>query len=341
MGDVYIPGVWSQRYKNLPPPARADVDQEVNKRFKERTGLSRTLDPKKDHDLANRWLRIRDEVMAQMAGKGSGDPRKTSRGMALGLPSPMKNFAYLLLYNYDINDHKSKPEHIKVLNGLVFPLMMNPGLDLHVGVIGNASRTGSDTDNQTLSERRAAEIDTYLRKLAKPNVFFFKAGGAGEKDQVSKTSQYRDLWPLLESLEEDERDRSVLVLIQWQPVGIIDALNQPTVDWNKAFDQAATRAGLAYALGAFFKVTADYAPSPKVKGVPSPWNPWTGWPNSWTMDRPDGWAVMDAIRPEIISDIEQAAKRKGLNISRDEIERRYEEWLKSPTNKWVPSTPHP
>ncbi|MDW6022428.1 hypothetical protein SAZ10_11750 [Mesorhizobium sp. BAC0120] len=339
MGDVYIPTVWSQRYRNLPAAERADVDQEVDKRLKERTGISRTLDPKKDHDLANRWLRIRDEVMAQMAGKGTPDPRKTSRGLAFGLPSPMKNFAFLLLYNYDINDHRPKPEHLKVLDGAVGPLMNTPGLDLHIGVIGYASRTGSDADNQILSERRAAEIDRYLRKLAKPSVFFFKAGGSGEKDQVSKTAQYRDAWPLLESLDEDERDRSVVVMIQWQSIGVIDALNQPNVDWDKAFDQAARRAALLYALGAFTKVAADYAPSPKVKGVPSPWNPVTGWPNSWTNDRPDGWAVMNAIRPEIISDIELAAKRKGLNISRDEIERRYEGWLKSPTNKWVPRAP--
>ena len=31
--------------------------------------------------------------------------------------------------------------------------------------------------------------------------------------------------------------------------------------------------GCCYALGAFTRVTADYAPSPKVKGVPFPWNP--------------------------------------------------------------------
>ena len=336
MGDTYIPGVWAQRYKNLPAAERSDVDQEADRRFRTRTGVGRTLDPRKDPALANRWLRIRDEVMAQMAGKGPPDRRKTSRGLAFGLPSPMKNFAFLLLYNYDIGDHIPKPEHLKVLEGAVTPLMATPGLNLHIGTIGFASRTGGDADNQTLSERRAAEIDKHLRKLAAPSVFFFKSAGSGEKDQVSTTAQYRDAWPLLESIDEDERDRSVVVMIQWQKVDAIDALNQPNVDWDKAFDQAARRAALLYALGAFTRVTADYAPSPKVKGVPSPWNPVTGWPNSWTNDRPDGDAVMTAIRPEIISDIELAAKNKGLNISRDEIERRYEEWLKSPTNKWVP-----
>ncbi|MEJ1161919.1 DUF5995 family protein [Prosthecomicrobium sp. N25] len=75
MGDVYIPGVWSQRYMNLPAAVRANVDQEVNRLFRERTGITRTLDPKRDHDLANRWLRIRDEVMEQTAGKGLPDTR--------------------------------------------------------------------------------------------------------------------------------------------------------------------------------------------------------------------------------------------------------------------------
>jgi hypothetical protein len=74
MGDVYIPGIWSQRYRNLPAPVRAAVDQEVNTRFKQRTGVSRSLDPKRDHDLVNRWLRIRDEVMEQTGGNIRPDP---------------------------------------------------------------------------------------------------------------------------------------------------------------------------------------------------------------------------------------------------------------------------
>lgn len=55
MGEVYIPTLWSQRCTKIPAAERADVHAEVNKRFKERTGISRTLDPKKDHDLADRW----------------------------------------------------------------------------------------------------------------------------------------------------------------------------------------------------------------------------------------------------------------------------------------------
>jgi hypothetical protein len=142
-----------------------------------------------------------------------------------------------------------EPEHLKALNGAVVPLMTAKGLDRRVGVIGCASRTGGDGDNRALSERRAAEVDRYRRKLADPSVRFFKVGGSGEEGQASTAPQYRDAWPKLQSLDEDERGRSVVVLVQWQPVGAIDALNQPVIDWDRAFHQAAQRAALMYLLG--------------------------------------------------------------------------------------------
>jgi outer membrane protein OmpA-like peptidoglycan-associated protein len=336
MSDFYIPGIWSQRYDQLPPPERADVNQEADRRFLARTGVARTLDPRRDQALAIRWLRIRDEVMAQMAGKGGAD---TSRGLVLGLPAPMKNWSYLLLYNYDVGDPQPKPEHLRALNRAVGPMLKMKGMDLRVGAIGNASRTGSEAANQALSQRRAEVVDKSLRILAGPSVRFFKPGAAGEHDQVSTSPQYRDVWPQLQSLDEDERDRSVVVLVQWQPVGAaddyFDALKQAAIDWDKAFHLAAQRAAVWYLSGGFLLVIADYGPSPKVKGVPSPWNPWTGPPNSWTTTSPDGDAVMRAMRPYMLREIEQAARNRKLNMTRAEIEQRYEEWLKSPTNKWV------
>jgi outer membrane protein OmpA-like peptidoglycan-associated protein len=333
MTDFYTPGVWAQRYEHLPPAERAELNQEVDRRFLKQTGISRSLDPKKDQALAIRWLRIRDEVMAQMAGKGSPDSRKTSNGLVFGLPSPMKNMAFLLLYNYDIGNEKPKPQHLKALDRIMFAFLKSK-LDLRMGVVGHSSRSGGDAfDNQGLSERRAAEVDKYLRKIADTSVVFFKAGGTGSKEEVSKDPNYRDVWPQLESLDEDERDRSVVVLIQWQPVGVIDALNQPNIDWKKAFDQAASRAGLWYALGGFTKVVADYGPSYPI-GL-GPWNPVTGWPNSWTTGSPTADEVMKAMGPFIINDIEQAARKMKLKITRDEIISHYQDWLKDPKNKWV------
>lgn len=333
MSDVYIPGAWAKRYEHLPQAERDDVNEEADRRFHLRTGVSRAIDPKKDHALLVRWLRIRDEVMAQMAGKAG---QKTSNGLSFMLPSPMKNMAFLLLYNYDVGSAEPKEQHLKVLDAVMRPLIKSQ-LEIRVGVIGHASRTGGETyDNRGLSERRAKAVDGYLRKIGTGSIkLFLKSSGTGSKDEISKDPNYREAWPDLESLDEDERDRSVVVLIQWQAPGVIDALNQPTVDWNKAFDQAAPRAALMYALKMGILVIADYGPSPKVGGVPSPWNPVTGWPNSWTTGSPDADTVMKAMGAMMINEIELAAKNKGLNISRDEIISHYQDWLKNPKNKWV------
>jgi outer membrane protein OmpA-like peptidoglycan-associated protein len=327
---------WAKRYEQLPSAERDDVNQEVDRRFRKRTGVSRTLDPKKDGALLVQWLRIRDEVMAQMGGKGGPDPRKTSNGLSFMLPSPVKNMAFLLLYNYDIGSAEPKAQHLKVLDAVMRPLMKTQ-LELRVGVIGHASRTGGETyDNSGLSDRRAKAVDGYLRKIGSGSIkLFLKSGGTGSKEEVSKDPNYREAWPKLESLDEDERDRSVVVLIQWQQPGAIDELNQPVVDWKKAFDQAAQRAGLMYALKMGILVIADYGPSPKIGGVPSPWNPVTGWPNSWTTGSPDADAVMKAMGSMMIDEIQMAAKNKGLKITRDDIIGHYQDWLRDPKNKWV------
>jgi outer membrane protein OmpA-like peptidoglycan-associated protein len=331
--------LWAERYEHLPPAERADVNQEVDRRFRQRTHVSRTLDPNKDKALVAQWLGIRDEVMAQMGGKGSPDPQKTSNGLVFWLPSPMKNMAFLLLYNYDIGSEKPKAEHLSVLDRLMplYVLAATKGqVEVRVGVIGHASRTGGETfDNQGLSDRRAAQVDKHLREIGGTALKFFKAGGTGSKEEVSKDPAYREAWPKLESLDEDERDRSVVVMIQWQAPGAIDAFNQPSVDWDKAFDQAAQRAAFQYAATMGLLIAQDYMSPIKVKGVDVPWNPITGWPTSWATGSPDADAVMQAMGPMILNDIEQAARNMNLKISRDEIISHYQDWLKSPKNKWV------
>jgi outer membrane protein OmpA-like peptidoglycan-associated protein len=324
----YIPGVWSQRYQQLPPQERDDVKEETNRLFRERTGVSRTLDPQKDHALANRWLRIRDEVLSRMAGKATHNRRKTSKGFVFGFAAPMQNYLLMLLYNYDIGDSMWKEEHGKALDGAIVPLL-KAGLDVYVGVQGFASRTGGESENKTLSQLRADFVDAYLRRSAAPSVNFFRPSGAGEKEQMSKDPAYRDAWPQLESIDEDERDRSVLVRVTWQLVRAIAALSQAKIDWNEAFEQAAPAAALEYALGGFIKVTADYAPSPSVKGLPV-----GSAPDSFKSDRPDADAVLKAMKPRMIRDIKEAAAKIKLNITDDEIESKYQEWLNSSTNTW-------
>ncbi|MEM0926563.1 MAG: TIGR02594 family protein, partial [Planctomycetota bacterium] len=50
-------------YRKLPRPDRTNVINETNELFSQRTGVRRKLDPKREPQLCDRWLRIRDEVM--------------------------------------------------------------------------------------------------------------------------------------------------------------------------------------------------------------------------------------------------------------------------------------
>src|SRR5687767_5469339 len=84
---AYIPGVWSRKYQQLLPADRAMVNEETNRLFRDRTGVSRKLDPKVDHDLVDQWLRIRDEVMAaREAGGPAKRPASTKPSIA---PQPV------------------------------------------------------------------------------------------------------------------------------------------------------------------------------------------------------------------------------------------------------------
>ena len=64
-GASYEPSRISEAYWKLPKTERAKVNEEVDKLFKEQTGVSRQLawNEPKDRPLARRWLRIRDAVM--------------------------------------------------------------------------------------------------------------------------------------------------------------------------------------------------------------------------------------------------------------------------------------
>lgn len=336
MGDFYTPGgAWATRYQHLSSTERHNVDEETDRRFRARTGIARKLDPKTDHRHVVRWLRIRDEVLAQMGGKGASDPNKTGDGLALWLPAPMKNFAFFLLYNYDVGGDTPKPLHLKAIDG-VMRLFLKAHAELRIGVEGHASRTGGETyDNRGLSERRAAIVDKYLRKLAGSSAKFFTSGGSGAKQQVSENPFYRDSWPHLESLDEDERDRSVVITFQWQPPGVLDALDQPNIDWDKAFDQAAPYAAFAYVGTMGLMIASDNLSPIQLGGVPVPWNPYTGWPTSWTSGNPDADKVMQAMGKMMIDNIEAAAARKGYKITRADIIGHYQDWLKNPKNKWV------
>lgn len=71
-GDTpYIPGEMSRLYYHLSPRQRARVNIEVDRIFREQTGVTRSLnwnDPN-DAPLARIWLRLRDDVMSKRTGK--------------------------------------------------------------------------------------------------------------------------------------------------------------------------------------------------------------------------------------------------------------------------------
>jgi len=65
MSDIYKPGWQSHEYHRLSRTQRAAISKEVDRLFREQTGVSRRLDPtsSKDLELRRKWLRIRDTVM--------------------------------------------------------------------------------------------------------------------------------------------------------------------------------------------------------------------------------------------------------------------------------------
>lgn len=68
MSKKYKPGYESWRYHRLPPAQRAAVAREVDRRFREQTGVVLTLDSTaaRDLELRRTWLRIRDAVIQEL-----------------------------------------------------------------------------------------------------------------------------------------------------------------------------------------------------------------------------------------------------------------------------------
>jgi uncharacterized protein (TIGR02594 family) len=71
---IYTPGIESRKYQQLSSADRAAVNQDTNRLFGERTGVTRKLDPVGDKELVVQWLKIRDEVMRSRAA-GAATPK--------------------------------------------------------------------------------------------------------------------------------------------------------------------------------------------------------------------------------------------------------------------------
>jgi hypothetical protein len=245
---------------------------------------------------------------------------------------PAKYILPALLYNYDVNVAHMKPEHKQFLDSFVVPFLKIKSLEIFVWIGGFASRTGNEEDDTSLSEARARTVHSYLMHAASPGVSFLRDTGYGKHDQVSKDPAYAALWKSVASLEEDERDRAVIVWLHWQAPNSIPA--PPTVtqqtftvaEWAKIFDHYFKVAAAAYATNAFLHITADYAPSPlRIKGVRVPLH----LKYSWTHSAPTPEEVNAALREDTINMIDDAVKQQKRNVARAEIEQQFDTWFKS------------
>jgi uncharacterized protein (TIGR02594 family) len=91
MGATYTPNAWSRKYLQLSQGDRVAINQETNRLFADRTGITRKLDPNLDKDLVVKWLQIRDEVMQS----GRSSPASASAPVAIKSPSsPSADVSY-------------------------------------------------------------------------------------------------------------------------------------------------------------------------------------------------------------------------------------------------------
>ena len=111
----------------------------------------------------------------------------------------------ILLYNFDVDAARLKPEHEKVLRADVAPTLRSGG---SLSIIGLASRSGRARHNEDLSLRRARAVLAYLQRVIPERFAVQTVRGFGERKAAAEG--YRDG-------VEDERFRSVLVLLSRTP----------------------------------------------------------------------------------------------------------------------------
>lgn len=137
----------------------------------------------------------------------------------------------ILLFNFDIDGARLKPEHETVLRADVAPTLRSGG---SLSLVGLASRSGKARHNEDLSLRRARSVLAYLQRMI-PGHFAVKTlTGFGERKAAAEGQR---------DGAEDERFRSVLVLLSptSTPPGApdviqLDDMNAPTAPSNGVLD---------------------------------------------------------------------------------------------------------
>ena len=128
--------------------------------------------------------------------------RATGRGKTEKRATPPS----LMLYNFDIDGEKLKEEHKTFLRTEAFPTLQAGG---SVSIVGLTDRKGSAAHNQALSERRAAETESFLRSGVTNGFNVKQSTGFGEGAAAREGEPDGSL---------DERFRTVLLFLSKTPV---------------------------------------------------------------------------------------------------------------------------
>ena len=156
----------------------------------------------------------------------------------------------LLLFNFDIDGEAIKEEHKAFLRKEALPTLRAGG---SVSVIGLTDRSGSDSHNRALSDRRVARTIEFLRREIPAGLNLNQATGFGEAAAAREGEA---------DGSSDERFRSVLVILQ--PVAA-------PVTQTKTIDVAAKSfiAFIGSSVGTMPGVTF-VIPPPPVPSIPVP-----------------------------------------------------------------------
>jgi hypothetical protein len=117
--------------------------------------------------------------------------------------APQNTLAQAVLYDFDIDGHKLKPDHKTWLSDqLINAIPVDPNRRLRLSITGKTSRTGGAAHNKHLSEQRAKVALRYINAhLRQHGTMQISAIGVGKEQARGK-------------LEEDAGDRAVEVAIQ-------------------------------------------------------------------------------------------------------------------------------
>ncbi len=143
----------------------------------------------------------------------------------------------ILLYNFDINDSKLKPEHLPILNELAEWSLSDERIS--IAIEGHASQTGNESDNLILSDDRAQAVHDYLvfNQFANQQQII-DAYGLGSADPIVDNKKI-----------EENLNRSVYVRYSIPVISTSPPASVPTSGTNKWQIKIKSQAGVGLFVG--------------------------------------------------------------------------------------------